>query len=84
MRKNSSADFRGSRSKSDMTATESAPASITETALTRVIPPIATSGLRVRARARRDLLGTLSDQCIDFPTFCARKASLLKNFHAQS
>ena len=30
MRKNSSADLRGSRTKSDMTATESAPASITE------------------------------------------------------
>ena len=51
--KNSSADLRGSRNKSDITATESAPASITDRALARVIPPIATSGLRVNCRARR-------------------------------
>ena len=48
MRKNSSADLRGSRNRSDITATESAPASITEAAFARVIPPIATSGLRVK------------------------------------
>src|SRR5580658_1430925 len=53
MRKNSSADLRGSRNRSDITATESAPASITEAAFARVIPPIATRGLRVSARARR-------------------------------
>src|SRR5580692_545241 len=47
MRKNSSADLRGSRNRSDITATESAPASITEAAFARVIPPIATRGLRV-------------------------------------
>ena len=53
MRKNSSADLRGSRNRSDITATESAPAAMTEAAFVRVIPPIATSGLRVKARARR-------------------------------
>src|SRR5579871_2061290 len=53
MRKNSSADLRGSRNKSEITATESAPASIIEAAFPRVIPPIATRGLRVRLRTRR-------------------------------
>ena len=51
MRKNSSADLRGSRIKSDITATASAPASMTERQLSRVIPPIATRGLRVNALA---------------------------------
>ncbi len=36
-----------------MTATELAPASMTERALSRVMPPMATSGFVVRARARR-------------------------------
>jgi hypothetical protein len=53
MRKNSSADLRGSRNKSDITATESAPASMTDRQLARVMPPIATSGLPVNARAWR-------------------------------
>ncbi len=44
MRKNASADLPGSGNKSDITATESAPASITERQLSRVIPPIATRG----------------------------------------
>src|SRR5712692_4368356 len=52
-RKNSSADLRGSRNRSDITATESAPASMTDAAFPRVIPPIATSGLRVNWRAQR-------------------------------
>src|SRR5579872_7071405 len=51
--KNSSADLRGSRTRSDITATESAPASITDRQFARVMPPIATSGLRVSSRARR-------------------------------
>src|SRR5580658_6107183 len=51
--KNSSADLRGSRNKSDITATESAPASITDRALARVMPPMATSGLHVNSLARR-------------------------------
>src|ERR1700722_19971848 len=51
--KNSSADLRGSRNRSDITATESAPASMTEAAFARVMPPIATRGFRVKARARR-------------------------------
>ena len=45
IRKNSSADLRGSRIKSDITATESAPASMTDRQLSRVIPPMATNGL---------------------------------------
>src|SRR6266496_5887974 len=53
MRKNSSADLHGSRNRSDITATESAPASRTDAAFARVIPPIATRGLRVNCRARR-------------------------------
>ena len=53
IRKNSSADLRGSRIKSDITATASAPASMTDRQFPRVIPPMATSGLRVNARARR-------------------------------
>ena len=53
MRKNSSADLRGSRIKSDITATASAPASMTDRQFSRVIPPIATSGLRVNALAWR-------------------------------
>ena len=51
MRKNSSADLRGSRIKSDITATASAPASMTDREFSRVIPPIATSGLRVNPLA---------------------------------
>src|SRR5258708_23636642 len=51
--KNSSADLPGSRNKSDITATASAPASMTERPLARVMPPIATSGLRVSSLARR-------------------------------
>src|ERR1700694_5754469 len=51
--KNSSADLPGSSNKSDITATASAPAPITDRALARVIPPIATSGLRVSSLARR-------------------------------
>ena len=47
IRKNSSADLPGSRTRSDITATESAPASITDWQFARVIPPIATSGFRV-------------------------------------
>src|ERR1039458_5629592 len=42
-----------SASSPEITATESAPASIALRAFTRVIPPIATSGLVVSARARR-------------------------------
>src|SRR4030088_2928634 len=53
IRKNSSADFRGSFTKSEITATESAPASMTDWQVARVIPPIATNGLRVRERAWR-------------------------------
>ena len=41
------------RSRPEITATESAPASITLRALARVMPPMATSGLVVSARARR-------------------------------
>src|SRR5258708_16389154 len=51
--KNSSADLPGSSNKSDITAPASAPASTTKRALARVIPPIATSGLRVSSLARR-------------------------------
>src|SRR5580698_3375275 len=51
--KNSSADLRGSRNKSDITATESAPASMIDRALERVMPPIATRGLLVSSLARR-------------------------------
>jgi hypothetical protein len=53
MRKKSSADFLGSRIKSDITATESAPASITDRQLARLMPPIATSGFRVKDLAWR-------------------------------
>src|SRR5436305_8379771 len=53
IRKNSSADLHGPSNRSDITATESAPASITERQFARVIPPIATNGLRVKARAAR-------------------------------
>src|SRR5207237_10051273 len=51
--RSSSADLHGPSNRSDITATESAPASITERQFARVIPPIATNGLRVKARAAR-------------------------------
>src|SRR3954470_6737974 len=59
-RKNSSADLRGSLIKSAMTATESAPASITERQFARVIPPMATSGLWVNERASRTPSGPIT------------------------
>src|SRR5262249_58726703 len=52
-RRNSSADFAGPRNKSDITATQSAPASITDLQFPRLIPPIATSSLDVDRRAWR-------------------------------
>ena len=76
MRKNSSADLWGSRTRSDITAIESAPASITEKQFWRVIPPIAIKGLRVSSRARRTPAGTWhsSKQWVD-----AYKASRYKS-----
>src|SRR5262249_20708804 len=43
----------GWASSAEITASPSAPASTTERAFSPVIPPIATSGRRVRSRARR-------------------------------
>src|ERR1700677_3268447 len=51
--KNSPTRWLGSASRAEMTATESAPASLTAEQFIRVIPPIATSGLAVKARAAR-------------------------------
>src|SRR5581483_5120628 len=51
--KNCSTLFRGKVCSSLITATESAPASITERQLAHVIPPMATIGFRVASRAAR-------------------------------
>src|SRR5205823_13608186 len=50
LRRKSSTVFAGDASKPEMTATESAPESITERAFESVIPPIATKGLRTAPR----------------------------------